>query len=122
MGGRSLASYLIGSIFGRISTDEHHHQREQEPLVSGVEKINMEEEDSIVYLALLPPTVAWISGRDPLLVVSVVMPGGFPQISFCLFLFLHHHDISIIASHIFGNKNYFFIKPYFILLKLSEKL
>ena len=46
---------LIGSIFGRISTDGHLHRREQEPLVSGVEKNNMEREDSIVYLALLPP-------------------------------------------------------------------
>ena len=46
---------LIGSIFGRISTEGHRHQREQEPLVSGLEKINMAREDSIVYLALLPP-------------------------------------------------------------------
>ena len=47
VGGRSLAFYLIGSIFGRISTDEHRHRHEQEPLVSGVEKINMVREDSI---------------------------------------------------------------------------
>ena len=56
----------------------------KELLVSGVEKIFMTLEDSIVYLALLFPMVAWISGRDPLLVVSVVMPGGFPQIRFLL--------------------------------------
>ena len=37
-----------------------------------------------------------------------VMSRGFLQIRFCLFCFLHHHDISIIASHVFGNKNYFY--------------
>ena len=40
---------------GSISTDGHRHRREQEPLVSGVEKIYMMLEDSIVKLALLPP-------------------------------------------------------------------
>ena len=88
MGGRSLAFYpnrfdLQNDLEGR-----HRHRPEQEPLVSGVEKINMAREDSIVNLALLSPlTVAWISGRDPLLVVSVVMSRGFPQIRFCLFFF-----------------------------------
>ena len=53
MGGRSLAFYLIGSTFERISTDGHRHRHEQECFVSGVEKTNMEREDSIVYLALL---------------------------------------------------------------------
>ena len=73
---------------GSISTEGHRHRREQELLVSGVEKINTtEKKDSIVYLALLPPTVAWISGRDPLLVVSVVTSRVFPQIRF-LFIFL----------------------------------
>ena len=43
---------------------------------------------------------------------------GFPQIRFCLFFFWHHHDISIIASHVLATK-IIFIKPYFILLKLS---
>ena len=55
MGGRSLAFYPIGSIYGRIPTNGHRHRRKQEPLVSGVEKINMTLEDSIVNLALLPP-------------------------------------------------------------------
>ena len=71
------AFYLIGSILEALSTEGHRHRREQEPLVSGVERLYMVSEDSIVNLALLPPTVAWISGRDPLLVVSVVTSRGF---------------------------------------------
>ena len=55
MGGRSLPSILIGSILEAISTEGHCHRREQEPLVSGVEKVNMAPEVSIVNLALLPP-------------------------------------------------------------------
>ena len=55
MGGRSLASYLIGSIFGRILTDGHRHRREQDLLVSGVEKNNMAPEVSIGCLAFLLP-------------------------------------------------------------------
>ena len=64
-----LPFILIGSIFGRISTNSHRHQRgrtscqwcredhqrEQELLVSGVENNNMAQEDSIVCLALLSP-------------------------------------------------------------------
>ena len=83
-----FAFFLIGSILGSISTEGHRHRCEQESLVSGVEKIYMVREDSIVYLALLLPAVAWISGRDPLLVVSVVMSRGFLQIRFLIiFLF-----------------------------------
>ena len=55
MGGRSLAFYPIGPIFERISTEGHLHRREQEPLVSGVEKINQVRKDSIDYLTLLFP-------------------------------------------------------------------
>ena len=55
MGGRSLSSILIGSILEEISTEGHCHRREQETLVSGVEKFYMEREDSIVYLSLLLP-------------------------------------------------------------------
>jgi hypothetical protein len=91
VGGRSLAIILIGSIL-----DVHHRQREQEflvgrvekkPLVSGVEKnrstlrsghVNMKREDSIVS-PTLSPTRAWISGRDPLLVVSIVTTRKIPQ-------------------------------------------
>ena len=50
-----FAFILIGSIFGRILTDELRHRCEQESLVSGVEKINLAKEDSIVNLSLLPP-------------------------------------------------------------------
>ena len=119
--GRSLAFYLIGPIFRRISTDEHHHRREQELLVSGVEKINMTQEVSIVYLDLLPPTLAWISGRDPLLVVSVVMSGFFPKLDLPVILFLHHHDISIMHRMFLATK-LFLLNPIFIFLKLSKNV
>ena len=61
VGGQSLAFYLIGSIFGSILTDEHRHQHEQEPLVSGVDKINMVQEDSTVNLLFFSLMVEWIS-------------------------------------------------------------
>ena len=35
----------IGSIIGRFLVEEHRHQHEQELLVSGVEKKNLETED-----------------------------------------------------------------------------
>ena len=85
--------FLLGSIFESISPDERRHRREQEPLISGVEQNNLVREDSIVNFLFFSLTVAWISGRDPLLVVSVVMSRGFPQIRICLFFFWHHHDI-----------------------------
>ena len=47
--GRSLEPFIpIGSLFRWVSTDGHRHRHEQESLVSGFEKINMEREDSIV--------------------------------------------------------------------------
>ena len=80
MGGRSLTFYLIGSIFGSISTDGHHHRREQEPLVSGVEKINMVQEDSIDYLALLfPDGSVELRARSLVSGVGCNAPGFYPN-------------------------------------------
>jgi hypothetical protein len=74
-----LTFNLIGPIFGGVST-KGHRQREQEPLVGGVEKkplvsgvmeFNLTQEDPIVY-PTPSPGLSWISGQDPLLVVSIV--------------------------------------------------
>jgi hypothetical protein len=60
--------------------EAHHREHEQESFVGGVEKkvlvggvdgVNTMQEDSLDQ-PTLPPTRAWISGRDPLLVVSIV--------------------------------------------------
>ena len=75
---------------------------------------------SLTSLFSPPPAVAWISGRDPLLVVSIVMSGVFPKLDFACFSFLHHHDISIIASHVFVRK-IIFIKLYFYFSKICRK-
>ena len=118
MGGRSLALFLIGSIFGRISTDEHRHQREQEPLVSGVEKINMVPEDSIVYLALLfPDGSVDLEARSLIIGVGCNAPGFSPKLDLLVILFLHHH-----AHRIFlATKKLLLLNPILILQKLSEK-
>jgi hypothetical protein len=75
----------------------HHRQREKESLVGGVEKkhlvsgvaeFNMAQEDPIVYPTPSPPALAWISGRDPLLVVSIVTTRKKPNIRIaCYFPF-----------------------------------
>ena len=55
-------------------------------LVSGVEKINSEYEDSVVIPLFLLPRLG-SRGRDPLLVVSIVMPREFsPKLDFVCFL------------------------------------
>jgi hypothetical protein len=63
------------------------HQREQEsfiggvekkPLVSGVAEFYMKREDPIVY-PTPPSALSWISGRDPLLVVSILTIRKNPQ-------------------------------------------
>ena len=92
---------LLGSNFG------NRHRHEQQPLVSGVdklkmelqslvsgvEKINMEHEDSIVYPSL-PVVLGWIAGARSL-VSGVVcnVPGFFPQLDLFVFLFASscHH-------------------------------
>ena len=66
---------------------------EQAPLVSGVEKINLDEK---TYSTTFPSLLALggLRGRNPLLVVSSVTPGGFsPKLEFDCFSFgiaLHH--------------------------------
>ena len=57
--------------------EEHRHRSEPESLVSGVEKINWKNEESIVGLLPPPGLVGGLRGRNPLLVVSSVTPGGF---------------------------------------------
>ena len=42
-----LAFYLIGSIIGRFSVEEHRHQREQELLVSGVEEQEVDSDSDL---------------------------------------------------------------------------
>jgi hypothetical protein len=83
VGGRFLAFILIGLIFERISGERHRRQREQEffvggvekkPLVSGVAEFYTKREDPIVH-PTPSPALPWISGRDPLLVVSIVTAG-----------------------------------------------
>jgi hypothetical protein len=70
--------------------EAHHREREQESfvggvekkaLVGGVDKFNMVHEDPLVK-PTLPPTRAWISGRDPLLVVSIVTAQKNPPFRF----------------------------------------
>ena len=71
---------------------------EQAPLVGGVEKINLKHEESIVSLLLPPGLVGGLRGRNPLLVVSSVTPGGFiPPISLVGFLFIMHCIICIVS-------------------------
>ena len=57
--------------------EEHRHRFGQEALVSGVEEINLKPEESIVGLLPSPVAVGGLRGRNPLLVVSSVTPGGF---------------------------------------------
>jgi hypothetical protein len=73
----------------------HRHQREQEsfvggvekkPLVSGVAEFYMKREDPIVY-PTHPPALSWISGRDPLLVVSIVTTRKNPLLELFVILF-----------------------------------
>ena len=64
-------------------------------LVSGVEEINLKHEESIVSLLLPPGLVGGLRGRNPLLVVSSVTPGGFLPIRVCVFVcssfgIMHH--------------------------------
>jgi hypothetical protein len=55
------------------------------------------------------PTQAWISGRDPLLVVSIVTAQKIPFIIFvCSFIFMHHHALSPAC---FSQSKLFFLKP-----------
>jgi hypothetical protein len=60
---------------------------EKELLVGGVNKINTMQEEPIVY-PTLSPTRAWISGRDPLLVVSIVTAQKNPSLLDLFVLFL----------------------------------
>jgi hypothetical protein len=77
---------LIGPIFGGFLAEDYRHCEqaflvgavEKEPLVSGVAEFNMAQEDPIVY-PTLSPALTWISGRDPLLVVSIVTTQKNPQ-------------------------------------------
>jgi hypothetical protein len=70
---------------------------EKEPFVGGVDDIYTIHEDSIVE-PTLPSTRAWISGRDPLLVVSIVTAQKNPPLLdlFVLFLLciMHLHALS----------------------------
>ena len=92
-----------------ISTDEHRHRREQEPLVSGVEKITMAPEDSIVFTPLFPHGGSMDLGARSLVSgVGCNVPGFFPKLELPVILFSHHHDISIMRIAYFGNKNYFY--------------
>jgi hypothetical protein len=68
--------------------DGHRRQREhkslvggveKKPLVSGVVEFNLAQEDPIVY-PTPSPALSWISGRDPLLVVSIVTTRKIPPI------------------------------------------
>ena len=53
---------------------------EPPPFVSGVEEINLKPEESKVGLLPSPVAVGGLRGRNPLLVVSSVTPGGlFPK-------------------------------------------
>jgi hypothetical protein len=83
VGGRSLAFYPNRVV----SSEGLCHQCEQESLVSGVATFNMVHEDPIVY-PTSPPALTWISGRDPLLVVSIVTTQKILNIRIaCYFLF-----------------------------------
>jgi hypothetical protein len=75
---------------------------EKDALVGGVGGINTMQEDSLVQ-PTLPPTRAWISGRDPMLVVSIVTARKNPLFSFvCYFICVHHHALS--PLHVLSNK------------------
>ena len=101
---RTLAFYPNRFDLESISTEGHRHRREQEPLVSGVEKNNMAREDSIVYLALLLHGGSVDLGARSLVSgVGCNVPGFFPKLEFVFFF--HHHDI-IMFSCICGFTNF----------------
>ena len=89
-----LPFYLLGSIFGSHLRDEQQPlvsgvdklKMELQSLVSGVEKINMEHEDSIVYPSLLV-VLGWIAGARSLVSGVVCNVPGFSPISFVCFSF-----------------------------------
>ena len=69
----------------------------------------MEREDSIVYLSLLLPGGGVDLGvRSLVSGVGCNAPGFFPKLELPVILFLHHHDVSIIASHVFVPKFFFY--------------
>ena len=103
---------LLGSIFENRLRDEQQSlvsgvdilKVELHLLVSGVEKINREYEDSLV-TSLFFCLGLDRGGRDPLLVVSIVMLREFPHIRLFVLSFWHHHDIILhfITLHVLLN-------------------
>jgi hypothetical protein len=97
----------------------HDHQREQESIVGGVEKehfvggvdrINGARRfDSLTNSS---PIRAWISGRDPLLVVSIVTAQKNPLLYLFVLLFFVHHHASI-TLHTFAKPKIIWNKLYF---------
>jgi hypothetical protein len=86
---------------------------EKETLVGGVDKFNTVHEDSVVE-PTLHPTRAWISGRDPLLVVSIVTAQKNPPL-LDLFVFFLLCIMHLSPLHVLSNK-IIFSKAYFVLL------
>ena len=115
-----LPFYPNRSDFGSILMEGHLHRREQEPLVSGVEKIYTMLEDSIVNLALLLLDGSVDLGARSLFSgVGCNAPGFFPKLDFAGFSFCI--SMTSAPSHrIFLTIKIIFIKPYFVFLKLSE--
>jgi hypothetical protein len=72
------------------------------------------EEDSLDQ-PTLPPTRAWISGRDPLLVVSIVATRKNPIFRNCLF-FSFCASSCIVTLHVLSNKFIFLKKIYLLFL------
>jgi hypothetical protein len=75
--------------------EAHHREHEQESfvggvgkkaLVGGVDGVNTMQEDSLDQ-PTLPPTRAWISGRDPLLVALIVTAQKNSLFRNCLFFY-----------------------------------
>jgi hypothetical protein len=100
-----------------LEGQRHQHEQEslvggveEKPLVSGVEEFYMKREDPIVY-PTPPPALSWISGRDPLLVVSIVTTQKNPQLDNCLlFFFFRVFVASCIIMH---------LSPCMLFLKLN---
>jgi hypothetical protein len=122
VGGRSLAFYPNRFVSSKV----HHHQREQEPLVGGVEKrslisgveenrstlrsgnVNMKREDSIVSPTLSPYTSMDLGARSLVSGVDCNDPEKSPIRIDCYFLFG-----VILTSCILHLAR--FLKPYIIL-------
>ena len=78
-------------------------------------------EDSIVNLALLPPSSSVDLGARSLVSgVGCNAPGFFPKLELTVILFLHHHDISIMHI-IFWQRKLLFLNLFYFSIIVEKK-